>query len=215
MLDNNRYKDLIKTRMPWLEFKKPLFYNSDIGIRFEIGNPSIGLDTQYLMSAKDRATDIFEDLFSEGDVFILVINVFRDVSQISNNEIVLTHQVTECVFDCESKDVEVIYEIMPNFYDEDDKEGKIIRFYFEVNFEKLNYKELISRICNMDFKHPPYIEDEVYIVCYKRSIVYYLYDDRGLDVVSNDVASLKNLYVKRNNWILDYDRKRINKIFIL
>ncbi|WP_459768177.1 DUF3885 domain-containing protein [Alkaliphilus crotonatoxidans] len=45
------------------------------------------------------------------------------------------------------------------------------------------------------------------------NIIYHLYDDRGLDLISNNKASLEKLYIKYNSWILDYDRDRINNLF--
>ncbi|WP_396136137.1 DUF3885 domain-containing protein [Brevibacillus brevis] len=40
-----------------------------------------------------------------------------------------------------------------------------------------------------------------------------MYDDRGLDVVSNHRGALAPLYTKFNSWILDYDREKIDQVF--
>ncbi|MPN35793.1 hypothetical protein SDC9_183295 [bioreactor metagenome] len=42
----------------------------------------------------------------------------------------------------------------------------------------------------------------------------HLYDDRGLDIVAYDKATLIPIYNKLNKWILEYDRKQIDKMFI-
>lgn len=45
------------------------------------------------------------------------------------------------------------------------------------------------------------------------NIIFYMYDDRGLDVIAKDKEQLKTVYKDFNTWILDYDRERIDKIF--
>lgn len=38
-----------------------------------------------------------------------------------------------------------------------------------------------------------------------------MYDDRGLDIISTDQETLRLIYKKHNDWILDYDREQIDK----
>ncbi|TGE31087.1 DUF3885 domain-containing protein [Desulfosporosinus sp. Sb-LF] len=42
----------------------------------------------------------------------------------------------------------------------------------------------------------------------------HLYDDRGLDIVSHDKNTLMPLYQELNEWILDYDSKRMDEMFL-
>src|SRR5699024_3600191 len=44
-------------------------------------------------------------------------------------------------------------------------------------------------------------------------MLYHLYDDRGLDLVAKDKNKLYPLYETFNDWILDYDREAIGRIF--
>ncbi|MDQ0185270.1 DUF3885 domain-containing protein [Cytobacillus sp. FSL R5-0569] len=44
-------------------------------------------------------------------------------------------------------------------------------------------------------------------------MIYHLYDDRGWDVIASNQEDLDLLYEELNNWILDYDREQIDKIF--
>lgn len=45
-------------------------------------------------------------------------------------------------------------------------------------------------------------------------VMLHLYNDRGLDIVAYDKASLIPIYHKLNKWILENDRKQIDKMFI-
>jgi len=47
----------------------------------------------------------------------------------------------------------------------------------------------------------------------KYSEMVYLDDDRGLDIVSEKRETIYPLYKNYNEWILDYDREHINKLF--
>ncbi len=44
-------------------------------------------------------------------------------------------------------------------------------------------------------------------------IMLYIYDDRGMALISADIRKLKPIYDHFNSWILDYDRERIDKIY--
>jgi hypothetical protein len=76
-----------------------------------------------------------------------------------------------------------------------------------------NYKGLLKAKGNQDFSIKPYVTDGVFFIDPKRHIIYYLYDDRGLNVISNNKEALLPLYNKYNSWILDYDRALIDHIF--
>ena len=54
----------------------------------------------------------------------------------------------------------------------------------------------------------------VYIVDVENHVILHLYDDRGLDIVAYEKNTLSPLYKKLNEWILDYDRKEIDRVFL-
>lgn len=54
---------------------------------------------------------------------------------------------------------------------------------------------------------------DIYFINVTRKMIYHLYDDRGCDVIASNKEDLRTLYEEFNDWILDYDREQINKIF--
>jgi hypothetical protein len=40
-----------------------------------------------------------------------------------------------------------------------------------------------------------------------------MYDDRGLDVIGQDRDALSSMYHNFNGWLLDYDRRRMERTF--
>jgi hypothetical protein len=45
------------------------------------------------------------------------------------------------------------------------------------------------------------------------SVMLHVYDDRGMDVIAYDAAKLHGLYSDFADWLLDYDRERMAKLF--
>ncbi|TCP82865.1 uncharacterized protein DUF3885 [Sphingomonas sp. PP-CE-1A-559] len=52
-----------------------------------------------------------------------------------------------------------------------------------------------------------------FLVDLESSTMLHVYDDRGMDVISDDPAKLQVLYVEFADWLLDYDRERMAKMF--
>jgi len=40
-----------------------------------------------------------------------------------------------------------------------------------------------------------------------------MYDDRALDAIATQSKTLLNLYRAFNDWILDYDRRQVDRLF--
>nr|WP_255408182.1 DUF3885 domain-containing protein [Sporosarcina sp. P3] len=43
--------------------------------------------------------------------------------------------------------------------------------------------------------------------------MYHLYDDRGCDIIAADKESIRYLYEQYSDWILDYDKREVDKVF--
>lgn len=54
----------------------------------------------------------------------------------------------------------------------------------------------------------------IYLFDAENHVMLHLYDDRGLDIVAHNKITLMPLYKKLNAWILDYDRREIDRIFL-
>lgn len=52
-----------------------------------------------------------------------------------------------------------------------------------------------------------------FLIDLSSSTMLHVYDDRGMDVISDDPAKLQVLYVEFADWLLDYDRERMAKMF--
>ena len=53
----------------------------------------------------------------------------------------------------------------------------------------------------------------VFLIDPSTSVMMHIYDDRGMDVSAYDGATLHGLYSRFADWLLDYDRERMAKLF--
>lgn len=64
----------LNDKFPGLELESPLFYNADIGIRFEIGDPDpLVSDEKYREQVRFRATQLFKNAHSDSDEIFIVL----------------------------------------------------------------------------------------------------------------------------------------------
>lgn len=91
----------------------------------------------------------------------------------------------------------------------------------ELTSNRINHKDILTTIGHSDFppreprldKNSVLTSKEVYFVNADKKLIFHMYDDRGLDIIATDKETLKPIYAKHNDWLLDYDRERIDKQF--
>lgn len=191
----------------------PLFYNAQIGIRFEIGCSDLDFsDKKYIEFVNVRSMMIFDDLFSGDSNIFLVVNEHVDLedSERKVNGIELYHRY---LFD-KNKCKEVTTEEIPYYYrdEAEDTTLKTFRYSLLCKVRDINYRPLL-KVIGKQMGFSPFEYYEVYFINMETDVIYHLYSDEGLDVVSNEKDALIRLYKKYNDWILDYDRQRIIQIF--
>lgn len=207
-------ENYIKVNFPGLLFRKPLFYNSKIGIRFEIGCPDIDyLDKRYMEFVFIRSIMLFQELFHPETDIYLVVNAHRwkedKVNENQVKDVLRTYLKTKELYG------EIDFLKLPYIYQEKDEEilTDTYRYCLACKVKDIDCKGLLKAIGNQDMGTEPSFKDEVYFINRNDNVIYHLYDDRGLDIVSNKRETLEKIYVEYNHWILDYDRERIDKTF--
>jgi hypothetical protein len=204
----------LKTNFESLQLCKSLFYNSKVGIRFEIGNPDIDYsDNRYIQFAYIRSILLFEEIFSPNTEIYLIVNEHIETDYITK-ENHGTNVFNEYLID-KNKIDEVDCVKLPYCYQEEGEEIEFntYRYCLSCKVRDVNYRGLIASIANQDMGIKPSTNDEVYFINKNEKIIYNLYDDRGLDIVAKEKENLMKIYVKYNDWILDYDRKAIDQTF--
>jgi hypothetical protein len=209
----NRY---IRAKFPNLELRPPLFYNWDIGIRFELG---VDYDVKYayenspcLKGVYKRAITLFKSLHSPNDDIYIVL----DVNDFGDGE-TFKHKLN--IFSKYVKEKSVLSKLqqntIPYIYPEDDEDGtyRTHRFFLTCKTSDFEYIPMLKAICNQDMGLKPSIFHDVYFINVSKDTIFHVYDDRGCDLLATSPDTIREIYEEYNDWILDYDRDEIDKIF--
>jgi hypothetical protein len=203
---------VLKIGMDKLE--SPIFYNAPIGIRFEIGGQEpIYLSTSskklvsnpaYIDAAFERVMSIYHGLPHEPN--LLRIDGYPDEKN--------TQEIIDDI--CKYTELplphEQVLETIPN----EDEIGTYfcqLQLYWDLSVMKFQPDKLLREIIKGDIGGCRELVSSTYLIDSHSTILFHLYDDRGLDVVAANKESLRSLYERFNVWILDYDRKKIDLLF--
>jgi hypothetical protein len=203
--------DFMNENFTNLELTPPLFYSWDIGIRFELGvewkreydypnNP-------YIQGCYKRVITLFEALHSLTDDIIIVIDVI-DFDKGKN----IKHKLKNFSNYVERS---LLYRLQHQIFLEDDIDGTYKTHRFTLNCKTFEFKyiHLLKAICNQDLGIKPSIIHNVYFINQNSKTIFHVYDDRGCDLLATSPEAIRDIYNKYSNWILDYDRNKIDEVF--
>jgi hypothetical protein len=202
----NSYLD---EHFPNLKIGKPLFYNWPIGLRFEIGPDEIELCEEYFETAHKRAVTIFEFFFSQDDEIEIIYQQYSDGrKKIRKGNFIYKQISLKQKEQVHCSDIRDIYEL--EYKCECWKRLNI----FNLKIEDIDYKNILLSLVNTDFgSRKPSMRGECYFINRTKSVILNLYDDRGMDVIGATKESLLPVYKYKNEWLLDYDREKMNSVF--
>jgi hypothetical protein len=150
---------------------------------------------QCAIQSTKRAIEIFENIFFPNDEIWLVINDFPN--EFFDQEKTFKNYLYEQLENREKIQERTIISL-----DDEDKIEYQQKFY-KGKLEEINYKNILGGIANLEMGRSPKVTQ----------VVFYMYDDRGCLVYSNNSEKIRFLYTKYNDCIVDYHRNEIDKIF--
>jgi len=229
------YRQFLFDNFKGLRLRKPLFYSWNFGLRFNLqsgetykssrqildsdGNiiPLIGdTDTdEYFQEVTKRASTIFKTAFDNSDKVFLVYMDYK----YKRRKIRLSNFIFQQVYNL--KKLEVSFSKEKRLYRLDNKFDIRNIAIIKLTADRINHNNILTAIGNSDFPpRQPRLDNngfltskEIYFVNIGKKLIFHMYDDRGLDIISSDKETIRPIYIKHNNWILDYDRKEIDKQF--
>lgn len=193
------------------ELTHPIFYNSTIGLRFNIGengnevyihksNDNFLPNPHYVTACLERSLKIYHSLRTTPD--LLIIDGY-----LSENETIddfISSVVT-------ATDLPQPNEIKSEITQDD--EGGLLHVFLLWSLKDFNPEKILKEIIKADLgcgNH--FLTSSVYFVCTNDNVLFHLYDDRGADLVADKKEKIQHIYAKLNNLILDYDREHIDAI---
>ena len=207
--------EYIKNNLQGFSIRKPAYGQLEYSLRFQLGpdEPSPYdhvteiCNEGYFEEVFNRATTIFEAVFEKEDNVIVIYQEFAWKKHRIRRYNYFFKQFQEFSWgDIRFKKVHQVYGV--------DHADKWNRAIFEIKAKHINYQNIIRGISNQDFWiRKPSVDGEVLLINTDKNIIYHMYDDRGLDVISSEKKAVQPIYEKYKNWILDYNREEINEIF--
>lgn len=209
-----RTEDFLNTYFNGLRFRAPLFSTGKHGLRFDLQHGATGTE-MYFKEVVDRATKLFEATFMRDDktLFYLIDYKFKKRKIRFSNY--CFKQIDGLLKE------HVSYSMIKGLYD-NGYSGLDIRniAQVEVTGNRINYRNIFTAIANKDFSRLPSLDQygflsskEVFFINIDRRIIFYMYDDRGLDIIAADIDSLRPVYTKYNHWILESNKDEIDAKF--
>ncbi|MBL7896335.1 MAG: DUF3885 domain-containing protein [Bacteroidia bacterium] len=229
------FRQFLKDNFKGLRPRKPLFYSWEFGLRFDlqVGNISnstrlvvdadgnsitknVDVDTdEYFIQVVHRATNIFQSACDSSDRMFLVLMDYKHRRRKIRQSNFVFRQIAEL------KQDEIAYTKEYRLYEPSDRLDIRNIALVKLNAGRINHKNILTAVSHTDF--PPrqprldskgfFSSKEIYFINIDKKLILHMYDDRGFDIIATDKETLRPIYQKHNDWILDYDRKEIDKQF--
>jgi hypothetical protein len=206
------YRQYIDSNFQGFEIRKPLFYNWDKGLRFDLQVGKVNSD-EYFINVQNRANELFESVFNNNDRIFIVLNEYKWRRKKIRDKNYVYNQIENLHRD------RISYRKINNLYIPGDKFDNWNQAIIKTKVGEVNYMNIIAAIGNIDFpQREPRLDKagflsnkEIYFINIEKPLIFNMYDDRGLDIITSDIKYIEPIYNRYNDWILDYDRELIDK----
>jgi hypothetical protein len=222
------YRTFLHENFKGLRVGKPLFYSWRFAIRFDlqiertVHHTKIVTDDagsvdeeKYFEEVIKRANTLFSSVFTPTDSIFLVFMEYKH----RRRKIRSTNFVFKNIKNFEKSDLAYTKEY--RLYDPSDKSDVRNVALLKCSVDRIHHHQMLTAIGNSDFPHRQprpnrrhsFSSPEVYFVNIDRKIIFHMYDDRGLDIISSTQEALAPIYATYNDWILHDNRQQIDKVF--
>jgi len=194
-------EDYMEENFPNLWLAPPLFYNWEIGLRFELGNPKEENDKIYFDRVHKRAKALFSALHNADDELFIVAHDYQlvGVKRKGKRPKLFTSYLRE-----KNVKYRIQHRIVP--HEEDDTEVCKHQFSLKCQVKDFHPSCLIDALFTVN-------RLKIYFVNLTKGTIFHIYDDRGCDLLAARKETIESIYNKYNDWILDYDRDKIDELF--
>ncbi|BCG60803.1 DUF3885 domain-containing protein [Paenibacillus sp. URB8-2] len=189
-------------------------FGSDVHIRFELGEPFRNGSNRRIKQVNQRVVTIFEETFNQSDfIYVFIKDWGNQEDPMFGNT---THEYIYELLNGKTIEEETLFDL-----DEDvDDEGNRIEIKNEYQIKVLTglvssfpYREILEGISHYEQGIEPSIGQRVYFISKDKNIVFNMYDDRGCIIHSRSKEQLRHLYVKYNDWIVNYWREYFDSLY--
>ena len=179
-------------------------------LRFELGEPFENGTKDRVNQATKRASELFENHFEEDSELYTIIYDFGDdmFAETPNHiyELLKSEKIQTQQFEAN---------LATRYFDDEDNIERIKGNLTICKVEKngINYQDIFNGIANTEMGFSPTIHQLVYFFQPKTKKWFWMYDDRGCLMFSNQTKDLKLNILKFDKWIVESQREVMEKQF--
>lgn len=208
---------------PGLKLRPSLYEQWGASLHFEFAKgqyqflPDGRLNKGMFDQVYEQATVLFERLFSDEDELFLVTNIYQKKS---------THLGSLKLYSRYLKDKNLKYklklETLPYIFNDVDNANQYqtLRFSLRCQRQDIHYQKLIKAICHEDFHLKPRLGSkgcvyypDVFFINKTKDVIYFIYDDRGAEVVAKDGETLRPVYENFSEWLAKDCKEKVQLLF--
>lgn len=188
-----------------------------VHIRFELGEGKDNGTIERVTQSTDRAMTIFNETFQDptNEIFVLIYE-YQGESPFKSSNDYLHKQFPADTF---TKFYNQLETVNTRFISTDEDgndtldQDEVRIIIGKLSAKDINVKNILNGIANTEMGFDPGISQRVFFLNPLSDKAFQMYDDRGCYVWSDKADKIRDLYIKRNDWIVDYHRPDIDKYF--
>ena len=205
--------EYMEERFQNLEFIPSIYNQWGIGIHFCLGENIYQLKEKEELNLKrfqvvyEQITIIFNELFEQNDDIFLVTNMYKHKKE----KCIRKLKVYQPFLKCKNHLNQILVKTYPYPFEINKaEEYEMQQFSLLCKPRDLRVTELLKAASNEDFPLKPkfggYSIDypDVFFVNITKNIIFFIYDDRGCEVIALDFKRIRPLYEKYHNWVEEY-----------
>lgn len=202
---------------PCSKIDKEHTLGGQVYIRFELGGDKESGTIERVTQSAERALTIFNDTFNHtaNEIFVLIyeyqgVNIFGAPNEYLNKQFPV---------DRFTKFYNQLEAIGQRYTTTDENSNKVLeQEEVRIIIGKLPVKDIdilniLTAIANTEMGFEPAINQRIFFYDILTDKGFQMYDDRGCFVWSDKADKIRDIYIKRNNWIADYHRPEIDEYF--
>jgi hypothetical protein len=182
-------------------FDHALFYQYEKALRFELSVS--GSAIEMFTTAWNKAEQILAGTINDNDDLYACWSFYGASTYLSS--LSAFREVTGCGV------------VIPKFHESwsevDEEDSDYFRHFLLFKISSSTAKNFIWGALAQDLGIRPRIVGKVHIVNLKNKVLVHPYDDRGMDLYSTDLELMKKKFYQFNNYLLDYDREKMEGVY--
>lgn len=188
-----------------------------VHIRFELGDDKENGTIERVNQSTDKALTIFNETFTEPmhEIFILIYEYQGENIFNASNDY-LHKQFADGRFE---KFYNRLETVNTRYFTTDENGNDVLQkdevriIIGKLPVMDVNVKNILNGIANTEMGFDPRIDQSIFFFDPLTDKAFQMYDDRGCYVWSDKADKIRDIYIKRNDWIVEYHRPEIEGYF--